>query len=185
MEAVQGEDRAALNMGIGWRGLKREMERFKDKMEFTKLKTNQEGVNPDEVYSEVPYEKGFHFLWRIEREIGREAFDLFLKKYIEKFKFQSLDTETFLEFLEENVPGIEKQIDIETWVYGIGIPSDAIEPISALYSKIVSMAEEINSGEMPAEEEVASWGGQEWELYLENLPRPLQPSQVIIKPLNH
>lgn len=46
-----------------------EMDRFKDNMEFTKLKTNQEGVDPDDVYSQVPYEKGFQFLWRIERQV--------------------------------------------------------------------------------------------------------------------
>lgn len=70
MEAVQGKNIAALNTGIGWRGLKEEMDRFKDNMEFTKLKTNQEAVDPDAVYSSVPYEKGFQFLWRIEREVG-------------------------------------------------------------------------------------------------------------------
>lgn len=66
---MQGEDRAALNIGIGWRGLVEEMDRFKDNMEFTKLKTNQEGVDPDDIYSQVPYEKGFQFLWRIERQV--------------------------------------------------------------------------------------------------------------------
>lgn len=66
---MQGEDIAALSIGIGWRGLKGEMERFKDNLEFTKLKTNQEGVDPDAVYSCVPYEKGFQFLWRIERQV--------------------------------------------------------------------------------------------------------------------
>lgn len=67
---MQGEERAALNMGIGWRGLNRMMERFKDNMEFTKLKPKMAGIDPDDVYSEVPYEKGFQFLWRIEREVG-------------------------------------------------------------------------------------------------------------------
>lgn len=66
---VQGEETAALNMGIGWRGLNDEMERFKDNMEFTKLKPNLEGIDPDEIYSQVPYEKGFQFLWRIERQV--------------------------------------------------------------------------------------------------------------------
>lgn len=66
---MQGEDRAALNIGIGWRGLNKEMERFKDNLEVTKLKTNQEGVDPDDVHSQVPYEKGFQFLWRIERQV--------------------------------------------------------------------------------------------------------------------
>lgn len=69
MEAVQGEKRALLNIGIGWRGLNEDVERFKDNMELTKLKNNQEGIDPDDVYSQVPYEKGFQFLLRIEREV--------------------------------------------------------------------------------------------------------------------
>ncbi|XP_031265741.1 leucine aminopeptidase-like [Pistacia vera] len=179
VEVVQGEDIAALNIGIGWRGLNREMERFKENLEFTKLKTKQEGVDPDDVYSEVPYEKGFQFLWRIEREIGRPAFDEFLKKYIASFKFKSIDTETFLKFLVENVPGIEKQIDLELWTEGTGIPPDAYEPVSSVYTKIVSLANEFKLGKIPREDEVADWKGQEWELYLENLPKSVEASQVL------
>ncbi|XP_074358108.1 leucine aminopeptidase [Apium graveolens] len=179
VEAVQGENIAALNIGIGWKGLKEEMDRFKDNMEFTKLKTNQEAVDPDAVYSQVPYEKGFQFLWRIEREIGRPAFDEFLKKYISTFKFQSIDTDMFLEFLKVNVPGIEKKIDLQLWTEGTGIPPDAMEPVSDIYSKIVSLAKEFNLGRMPKEDEVADWRGQEWELYLENLPKSVEASQVL------
>ncbi|WOG88072.1 hypothetical protein DCAR_0207305 [Daucus carota subsp. sativus] len=179
VEAVQGKNIAALNTGIGWRGLKEEMDRFKDNMEFTKLKTNQEAVDPDAVYSSVPYEKGFQFLWRIEREIGRPAFDEFLKKYIATFKFQSIDTDMFLEFLKTNVPGIENKIDLHLWTEGTGIPSDAMEPDSEIYSKIVSLAKEFNLGRMPREDEVADWRGQEWELYLENLPKSVEASQVL------
>lgn len=80
---MQGKERAELNIGIGWRGLVDEMERFKDNMEFTKLKTNQQGVDPDDVYSSVPYEKGFQFLCRIERQVSirfvlREQFVIML-----------------------------------------------------------------------------------------------------------
>lgn len=70
---MQGEEIASLNIGIGWKGLVKEMERFKDSMEFTKLKTSQAGVDPDDVYSVVPYEKGFQFLQRIERQVGKSS----------------------------------------------------------------------------------------------------------------
>ncbi|XP_020579636.1 leukotriene A-4 hydrolase homolog [Phalaenopsis equestris] len=178
VEAVQGKKRADLNIGIGWRGLNDEMERFKDNMEFTKLKTKQEGVDPDDVYSQVPYEKGFQFLLRIERQIGRPAFDEFLNKYITTFKFQSIDTETFLEFLKANLPGIENQINLQLWVEGTGIPPDAMEPESTIYTQIVSLAQEFKLGKMPREDEVVDWNGQEWELYLENLPNSAEASQV-------
>ncbi|OIT00314.1 PREDICTED: leukotriene A-4 hydrolase homolog [Nicotiana attenuata] len=178
VEAVQGEEIASLNIGIGWKGLVKEMERFKDNMEFTKLKTNQAGVDPDDVYSVVPYEKGFQFLQHIERQIGRPAFDEFLKKYIATFKFQSIDTDMFLNFLKVNVPGIENKIDLKLWTEGTGIPPDAIEPVSNIYSKIVSLANEFGLGRTPREDEVVDWKGQEWELYLENLPKSAEASQV-------
>ncbi|KAJ8557113.1 hypothetical protein K7X08_002738 [Anisodus acutangulus] len=178
VEAVQGEDIASLNVGIGWKWLVKDMERFKDNMEFTKLKTCQAGVDPDDVYSVVPYEKGFQFLRRIERQIGRPAFDDFLKKYIGTFKFQCIDTDMFLNFLKANVPGIENEIDLKLWTEGTGIPPDAMEPVSNIYSKIVSLANEFKLGRMPREDEVADWKGQEWELYLENLPKYVEASQV-------
>ncbi|KAJ8760277.1 hypothetical protein K2173_011689 [Erythroxylum novogranatense] len=160
VEVVQGEDRATLNIGIGWRSLNEEVERFMDNLEFTKLRTNQEGVDPDAVRSQIPYEKGFQFLFRIERQIGRAAFDEFIKKYISTFKFKSIDTETFLDFLKANVPGIEKDIDLKLWTEGTGIPPDDLNRI-------------------PREDEVADWKGQGWELYLENLPKSVEASQVL------
>lgn len=64
------------------------------------------------------------------------------------------------------------------WVHGVGIPPDAIEPVSTIYTKIVSLAKEFQLGRMPREDEVADWHGQEWELYLENLPKTIEASQV-------
>ncbi|KAE8711079.1 Leukotriene A-4 hydrolase-like protein [Hibiscus syriacus] len=179
VEAVLDKDKAILNTGIGWKGLKDQVEKFKDNLEFTKLKNCQEGVDPDAIYSEIPYEKGFQFLWRIERQIGRPAFDAFILDYIDEFKFQSIDTKTFLHFLKFKVPGIEKDIDLVLWTEGTGIPPDACEPVSDLYTKILLLADEFKFGRIPREDEVADWKGQEWELYLENLPRVLEASQVL------
>lgn len=112
-------------------------------------------------------------------QVGRPKFDEFLKKYIATFKFKSIDTETFINFLKENIPGIEKQIDLELWTEGTGIPPDAYEPDSMAYKMIVSLANEFVDGRMPREDEVADWQGQEWELYLENLPKSTGASQVV------
>ncbi|KAJ0046453.1 hypothetical protein Pint_06145 [Pistacia integerrima] len=119
-----------------------------------------------------------NFYGALKREIGRPAFDEFLKKYITTFKFKSIDTQTFLKFLVENVPGIEKQIDLELWTEGTGIPPDGYEPVSSIYTKIVSLANEFKLGKIPREDEVADWKGQEWELYLGNLPKSVEASQI-------
>lgn len=111
-------------------------------------------------------------------QIGRPAFDVFLKKYIATFKFQSIDTDMFINFLKANIPGIEKEIDLEMWTEGTGIPPDAYEPVSSIYTNIVSLASLFKLGRMPREDEVADWEGQQWELYLENLPKSVEASQV-------
>lgn len=86
----------------------------------------------------------------------------------------------FLNFLKVNNPGIENEIDLKLWTEGTGIPPDATEPISSIYTKIVSLANEFKVGRMPREDEVADWHGQEWELYLENLHKSVEASQVAI-----
>ncbi|KAI5072263.1 hypothetical protein GOP47_0012369 [Adiantum capillus-veneris] len=178
VEALEGEERACLHIGLGWTGLKEEMERFKERPEFTKLKTNQEGVDPDEIYSQVPYEKGFHFLWRLEAEFGRAAFDDFLKKYISTFRFTSITTETFLQFLKDHFLGIEDKIDLDVWVYQPGIPADAIEPKSTILQRVLALAEGFNSGQRISEEDAVSWQALEWQIYLENLPKKLHAERI-------
>ncbi|KAK4284032.1 hypothetical protein QN277_000919 [Acacia crassicarpa] len=178
VEVVQGEERAALNTGIGWRDLNEAVEKFSDNMEFTKLINNQEGIDPDDVYSPVPYEKGFQFLLRIERQVGRPTFDEFLKKYIATFKFKSIDSKTFIDFLKANIPGVEKQIDLKLWTEGTGFPPDACKPDSSVYNMIMSLASEFVDGRIPREDEVADWQGQGWELYLRNLPKSIKASQL-------
>lgn len=69
---------------------------------------------------------------------------------------------------------------MKLWTEGTGIPLDAHEPVSNLYTKIVSLANEFKIGRMPREEEVSDWQGQEWELYLENLPKSVEASQVAL-----
>eukprot|EP00249_Psilotum_nudum_P003744 c17232_g2_i1 orf=2-1486(-) len=162
IEALEGKDCAALHIGLGWSGLKEEIERFKDRPEFTKLKTNQEGVDPDEIYSQVPYEKGFQFLWRVEQQVGRPAFDEFLKSYIAEFRFSSIDTERFVAFLKEKFQGIEEQIDLDMWLYRSGIPPDALEPTSAVLQRILTLAGGFNAGQRLTEEDSSSWQALEW-----------------------
>ena len=52
----------------------------------------------------MPYEKGFHFLYYLERLIGREHFDKFIPHYFNTWAGKSLDSfefkKTFLDFFE-------------------------------------------------------------------------------------
>eukprot|EP00249_Psilotum_nudum_P003428 c16812_g1_i2 orf=341-1930(+) len=111
-------------------------------------------------------------------EVGRVAFDGFLKKYISSFKFLSIDTEMFLVFLKEQFPGIQEQIDLDMWAYGSGIPLDALVPTSAILQRVLSLAEGFDAGQRLSKDDCASWQALEWQIYLENLPKKLNTEQV-------
>jgi leukotriene-A4 hydrolase len=46
---------------------------------------------------------------------------------------------------------------------------DAVKADSDSYRKVQSLAAEFKSGKIPTAEDMADWGGEEWELYLENV----------------
>lgn len=44
------------------------MKLFGETHEFTKLIINHKGVDPEDAFSTIPYEKGFHFLYYLDRK---------------------------------------------------------------------------------------------------------------------
>ena len=51
------------------------------------------GANPDDAFSDVPYDKGYLFLKMLEDKYGREKFDKFLNQYFSSHAFQTMTTE--------------------------------------------------------------------------------------------
>src|SRR5262245_20046016 len=62
LEALEGSELSALHAALGRRELSRAIERFRAHPELTQLQTKLAGVDPDEAFSSVPYEKGYLFL---------------------------------------------------------------------------------------------------------------------------
>ncbi|TKR80495.1 hypothetical protein L596_014562 [Steinernema carpocapsae] len=93
---------------------------------YTKLITDLKGVDPDDSYSVVPYEKGSAFLMYIEQQIGsNERFEEFLKQYLTKFKYQSITTDDWKAYLEQffaDKKPVLGNIDFDTWLKTAGVP---------------------------------------------------------------
>lgn len=97
------------------------------------------GDNPDNSFSEVPYEKGFQMLAYIEKNVlGYALMEDFLTYYIYNNALTSIDAftmrETFSNFVEsiagdpETVNEILAEVDFETWIYGVGTdPSGTLD----------------------------------------------------------
>ena len=169
VEALEGPAIASLHAALGRRELDESIARFADRPEMTKLRTHLEGVDPDECYSLIPYEKGYFFLCAIEAHVGREAFVAWLRTYLRDFRFGAITTEDFTAHLEKALPGTLAAVDAPAWLDGVGVPASAAAPRSARLDAL-----ELMTGVAPPKD--ISWSATEWSLYLENTARPASPA---------
>ncbi|HUS31273.1 MAG TPA: M1 family metallopeptidase, partial [Kofleriaceae bacterium] len=167
IEALDGKDMAALQAALGRRELDESLARFAKTPEMTKLRPQLAGVDPDECYSLVPYEKGYLFLTQIEAAVGREAFSKWLRSYLAAFRFGAITTEDFERHIEAALPGALAKANARAWIDGEGLPSNVVTATSARLAAIESIGAAV-----PAREQTATWTPIEWALYLESLPRP-------------
>jgi len=124
---------------IGRQDLLATIEDKGDTSRDTRLKLDLAGRDPDEGLSDVAYEKGYAFLRTVEENVGRVAFDKFLKDYFNNHAFQSRTTEQFLEELTsafKDRKNFAENIKIKDWVYGAGIPDNIPPAISPQFSAI-------------------------------------------------
>jgi aminopeptidase N len=166
-EAVEGADVAALLLAICRKDLEEAIGRFvgEGRSELTKLRTQLSGVDPDDAFSTVPYDKGNLFLMTIEAAIGRPRFDAFLKRYLERFRFGALTTEEFSSFTEEELPGVLARIDAGRWLDEAGLPENAPVTDSARLRAVVALGYALpEAGQLTS--------STEWNLWLERVPRP-------------
>jgi len=169
LEALEGKERADLHLAVGWQGLQSDLQSFGPQSPFSRLKNDLVDVDPDEVFSRVPYEKGFLFIRRMENILGRPEMDTFLKSYMKAFRFQSITTEQFLEFLREQNAELIDQIDVSQWIFGTDLPKDAPRPESARLQILIKSAQDFINNQWKDAEQAQSWTPQEWQIFLGKL----------------
>jgi len=130
LEALHGRDSAELHAAAGLHDLHTALERFAAHPELTCLRNDLRGIDPDEAYSSVPYEKGSLLLRKLEETAGRPAWDEFLRAYLGAFRFQSITTQEFLDFLEARLPGLASRARALEFIDAPGLPADAPKPRS-------------------------------------------------------
>jgi leukotriene A-4 hydrolase/aminopeptidase len=173
LEALKGEDAAVVGWANGQHALDTSVERFGADSPHTLLRMSLEGVDPDDVFSSVAYEKGARFVVAIEREVGRERFDRFMREYMDRFRFTSITSEEFIEFLDEKLPGTSAKVLAKQWLYETGMPPNAPVFRSKKLEELTTLARGWGEGKRPSDQQTASWAPAELLVFLQNLPREL------------
>ena len=136
IERCVDKDMALLNAMVSYNSYKSDVYAFGESKSFTSLRPYLVGRHPDDSFCTVPYEKGFSFVYYLENLVnsyaddGNDMFMIFMKRYIEKYKYGVVKYEDLKNYFEEFIRGafptkadeILNQIDWKTWVEAPGFP---------------------------------------------------------------
>ena len=176
MEHVYGKDRAVMEIALGMQGLQSELAELPEADQVLHIDLTDR--NPDDGMTAVAYDKGAAFLRRLEQVYGRKRMDKFLREWFDEHAFQSLTTRTFLRFLEERLISTDaelaKQIDVNNWITGFGLPSDAPIPESQRFAAVDAAVASFLAGTAPEELGTDDWVTQQWLRFLSGIKNPSQ-----------
>jgi aminopeptidase N len=180
MSAVYGEQRSSMEAVLGLKSLRSDLAKLKPADQI--LAIDLRDRDPDDVFSEIPYEKGRLFLNYLDAKFGRERFDAFLRGYFEHFAFKSITTEQFLAYLQENLldrfPGIVNRSQVNAWVSSPGLPADAVLPVTTMFEPVDEARAAWLAGKLAPKKLGMDWIAQQWLYFLNNMPATLPASQL-------
>ncbi|MFT3997227.1 MAG: M1 family metallopeptidase [Asticcacaulis sp.] len=181
MEELYGKDRAMMLQSLGFSDLQSTLADIKEPG-LTQLHTDLKGRDPDDGFSDVPYEKGAAFLRLLEQTYGRRKFDSWLKGYFNRYAFKSMTTAGFVEDLRETLlrgdAGAEDRLKLNEWLYKPGLPSNAVKPESEAFARVQVQVDAFVKGAAPKSLETENWVTQEWQHFIESLPADLTLEQM-------
>ncbi|ODN78985.1 leukotriene A-4 hydrolase/aminopeptidase [Cryptococcus amylolentus CBS 6039] len=129
VRATHGEQARQLSYIIGRRALVDDLSRLEPR--FQRLVTEYKDYeDPDEGYSQVPYEKGANFLYYLEQTVGGlELFVPYMKDYVKTFEGYAITTEQWREHLFHYFGSLKDgdevlrklgKVDWDEWLHGDG-----------------------------------------------------------------
>jgi leukotriene-A4 hydrolase len=183
MEALYGPERAAMLDVLSRRELDNEIARLGGATApDTVLHVDLAGRSPDDGMTEIPYEKGASLLKLLERTVGRERFDAYLRSYFDRHAFQPITTAQFQldvrTHLLQNDAALEQTLKLDQWLYAPGLPDNAPVPRSDALQSVEQQARAFAGGAPASSIKATNWSTQEWQHLLASLPATLSAAQL-------
>lgn len=176
-EAMTDKSYADMLWELGYQDLETTVKDIGPTHPDTHLKLDLSHRDPDDGLTDIAYEKGALFLRLIEQKVGRPKMDDFLKNYFSEHAFKTMTTEVFLNYLADKLFQNDtiklKELRINDWVYGPGIPSNAPHADRVRFASVDQQRIQFLSGVKASDLKVSNWTTHEWLHFLRLLPKPL------------
>lgn len=182
MEKLEGREYADMLALLGYQDLQETMDELGQGSPATHLKLSLDASDPDDGMNDIAYEKGYLFLCHMEKLVGRQKWDAFVKHYFDDFAFQSMTTEHFIEYLNSRllVPNkiAESQSNLDAWIYKAGLPPGVEVPKSTRFEAAEKSAGQyVQTGKIESSQ-TSKWSSHEWLHFLRSLPPKMDKIQL-------
>ncbi len=182
MEAIYGERRARQEAALSFDDMMAAFEEEGMNAPVTRLHLPVDETNPDGGSSGIIYDKGAVFLRTIERIVGRDKWDAYLRSYFDRHAFQPMTSALFLADLRKNLvkgdKALEAKLQLDRWVYQPGLPGNVARPDPAAFAEVDKAVQHFAGG---GPLDTRAWGGwttAERLRFLNKLPRKLPKSRL-------
>jgi leukotriene A-4 hydrolase/aminopeptidase len=181
-EEMNGKSFIDMSWELGYQTFEANVKDLGADSKDTWLKLDLKGRDPDAGLTDIPYEKGSHFLKLIENTVGRKQFDTFLRKYFDEHAFKTITTEQFLDYMDKNLlhgdSELYRKIDVKAWVYGPGIPANCPRTNPVRFKKVDSLAALYGKTVTGKDFDTKNWCTFEWLEFLHKMPDSMSLATV-------
>lgn len=182
IEKLYGTKRASQERALNFAAMEETIAAEGPDNPITALHLTGDNANPEGGASGVIYDKGATFLHTVETIVGREKFDTWLQSWFDRHAFEPATSAMFLADMRENlVKGdaqLEKKLMLDEWVYGPGLPTNALRPDPAAFAEVDAAAAAYGATRTLKTEAWNGWTSAERLRLLSKLPQELPDAQL-------
>lgn len=176
MEEISGKEYTDMLWELGFQDMQSDFKEMGDTSQDTRLKIDLKGRNPEDGFSNIPYEKGAVFLKMLEENVGRQKFDKFINDYFNTHAFTTITTEKCLAYMDANLfdgdTNKRNQLLVTQWIYSPGLPSNCPRIIPARFVAVDAQRSVFENNGYAKDLNTTQWSTHEWLQFLRLLPKP-------------
>ena len=177
MEAIYGEKRARQEAALSFDDMMKAFQEEGTNGPNTRLHLAADQAGPDGGATGIVYDKGAIFLRTIEKIVGREKWDAYLRSYFDRHAFQPMTSARFLADIRQNLikgdKALEDKLRLDRWVYEPGLPGNVARPDPAAFADVDKAVQGFAGGGPLDAMAWAKWTTAERLRFLNKLPRKL------------
>ncbi|NCP20205.1 MAG: M1 family metallopeptidase [Erythrobacter sp.] len=177
VEEVYGKSRAEQEAALAYANIIETLEDVGYDAPGTALHNDGSG---ELIGSAIAYDKGHFFLRTIERAVGRERFDAWLRQWFDNHAFQPATSRLILEDMQANLarsPAEAKQLKLREWIFEPGLPSNVAKPDPRAFATVDTAVQAYAAnGTIPTGWD--DWTAAEQMRFLDNIPKQRTAAQL-------